>query len=125
MESVTVLMLAATVNKIVSVVKAFGKDWNYVATQLTVWIAGTFLLALAAHAMLAQNMVILGARLGDWDGSSIVLGGIVLGSTGSFAYDWKKARDNSDTSAEPALFPRLTKQLVTAKPPAKKAAVAK
>jgi hypothetical protein len=30
--------------------------------------------------------------------------GLCLGGLGSFAYDFKKARDNSDTSAEPALM---------------------
>jgi cadmium resistance protein CadD (predicted permease) len=104
MEELSVLMLAAAVNKTVSFVKAFAnKDWNTVITQAVVWVVGICLLALAAHAMIAENMVIFSARLGDWDGSSVVLGGYVLGSTGAFAYDWKKARDNTDSSKETPL----------------------
>lgn len=109
METVTLLMLAASVNKIVSTVKAIGKDNNMALTQLVVWVVGTIMLALAAHATITGDITPFAgaAPLQDFNAWDLILGGIMLGSTGSFAYDWKKARDNTDSSTEPPLVRSL------------------
>lgn len=104
MEELTILMMATAVNKTVTVVKAIGKDWNMVLTQVVVWVVGIVLLALAAHSTIAGNLTVFSAALKTWNGADTVLGGYVLGSAGSFAYDYKKARDNTDSSTEPALL---------------------
>lgn len=98
--------LALAVNKTVTVLKAFGKNWNTVATQALVWVLGTLAILLAAHAKVTTDALVPGTpwTFGALDGSSIVLLGWVLGSSGSFAFDIKKAIDNGDTAVEPKLL---------------------
>lgn len=107
MEVFSLLTLAALVIKIVSVIKAIGKNNNLVLTQVVVWVVGIGVLLLAANSGLTAGISIFtGAPpLGDLDIGSVVLAGLALGSTGSFAYDYKKARDNADSAVEPALVP--------------------
>lgn len=98
--------LALAVNKTVSVLKALGKSWNTVATQALVWVLGTTAILLAAHAKVTADAMVPGTpwTFGSLDGSSIVLLGWVLGSSGSFAFDIKKAIDGTDSAAEPHLL---------------------
>lgn len=103
MEVFGLLTLAALVIKVVSVIKAFGKDPNLVITQTSTWFVGIAVLFLAAYSDLGENIEVFGTRLGDFDALSIVLAGLALGSTGSFAYDYKKAHDNTDSAVEPSL----------------------
>lgn len=106
MEIVGFLALATLVIKIVGVIKAIGKDTNYVVTQVATWVVGTAVLFLAAAAEVTQHILLPGfpTPLGSMDGVSVVLAGLVLGSSAAFAYDVKKARDNSDSATEPALL---------------------
>ena len=106
METVGFLALAALVIKVVSVIKAIGKDANYVITQVVTWAVGILVLFLAGQAEVTQSQVIpgFGMTLGTMDAASIILAGLVLGSTGAFAYDYKKARDNTDSASEPNLL---------------------
>lgn len=116
MEALGFAALAALVIKIVSVVKAIGKDNNIVATQVVVWAVGIIVLFLAGEADVTSGMVIPGfsdIHLGDLDAASIVLAGLALGSSGAFAYDVKKAVDNSDSATEPALLPGETGPVIT------------
>lgn len=107
MEPLTLTALAALVVKITSVLKAAGKDWNYVVTQAVTWVVGILVLVLAANADLTENLVLFdGAqRLGVLNGASLVLAGLAFSSLGSFAYDVKKAVDVSDSAAEQRLLP--------------------
>lgn len=107
MEVFTLAMLAALVIKLVTVIKAVGKDNNMVLTQVITWVVGILVLFLAANAQLTEHIVIFtGAPvLGDMDAASIILAGLALGSTGSFAYDIKKSIDGQDSATEPALLP--------------------
>lgn len=108
MEVIAILAgLALAVNKTVSVVKSFAnKDKNGAVTQMLVWVVGVGAVILAAHARLTSEMLIpgLNVALGSLDTSSHVLLGWILGSSGSFAFDVKKAIDNGDTAAEPPLL---------------------
>lgn len=108
MEVIAVLAgIALAVNKTVSVIKSVAnKDKNGAVTQLLVWVVGIGAVVLSAHAALTSNMVIpgLGVALGSLDTPSHVLLGWILGSSGSFAFDVKKAIDNGDTAAEPPLL---------------------
>lgn len=113
MEVFTLLTLTALVVKIVSVIKSIGKDNNMVATQVVTWVVGVAVLGLASQADITRAIVIFqGAPvLGDLNFASLVLAGMSLASTGSFAYDYKKARDSTDSAAEPALLPNSVKRM--------------
>jgi energy-converting hydrogenase Eha subunit G len=108
MEEIAILAgIAFAVNKTVSVVKAgANKDLNAALTQLVVWIVGFIAIALAAHAQITENLVVPGLTtpLGSLDWSSEVLIAWILGGTGSFAFDFKKAFDSSDNATEPSLL---------------------
>lgn len=108
MEAVIIFAgLAFAINKTVSVIKAgTSRDWNTVVTQITVWVVGFIGLTLAAHAAVTEGFALPGftEKLGDLDWASIALLAWVLGGSGSFAYDFKKAIDNTDSSVEPALL---------------------
>jgi hypothetical protein len=108
MEEVAILAgLALAVNKTVSVIKSFGKDTNAVVTQVLVWVIGVAAIFVAGQADITADLAVPGLTgvLGDLDFASVVLAGWILGSTGSFAFDIRKAIDNSDSAAEPSLLP--------------------
>ena len=111
-EAVVILAgIAFTVNKIVSVLKAArARDWNTVLTQATVWLVGIGILFLVSGANQFQHLVVPGftATIGDFDTPSKIMLGLMLGSSGSFAYDYLVARDNTQSAAEPKLFPSLS-----------------
>lgn len=106
MEAIGFLALAALVVKVVGVIKALGKDNNFVLTQCVTWAVGVAVLLLAGQAEVTQALVIpgFGVALGTMDVASVILAGLLLGSTGAFAYDFKKARDNTDSAVEPSLL---------------------
>lgn len=104
MEALTLAALAALVIKIMTVVKAIGKDNNMVITQAATWAVSIGVIILAAHAKVTSDIVVFGAyTLGSLDAGSLILAGLSLGSSGSFLYDYKKARDNNDSATEPSL----------------------
>lgn len=109
MEVIAILTgIALAVNKTVSVIKAItNKDMNGAFTQVLVWVVGIAAVVLAAHATLTESMIIpgLNVTLGSLDTPSHVLLGWILGGSGSFAFDIKKALDNSDNAVEPSLIP--------------------
>lgn len=109
MEQIAILAaLALAVNKTTSVVKwALNKDVNAVVTQIAVWVFGFVAVLLAAHADVTREIIVPGtvAPLGDLDTWSLVLLGWILGSSGSFIFDLKKAIDGTDSAAEPSLLP--------------------
>lgn len=108
MEVIAVLAgIALAVNKTVSVVKAIANgNKNDAVTQILVWLIGVGAVILAAHASLTSDMLLpgLGRSLGSVDTASHVLLGWILGGSGSFAFDLKKAIDNGDSAAEPPLL---------------------
>jgi energy-converting hydrogenase Eha subunit G len=112
MEEIAILAgIAFAVNKTVSVIKAItNKDINAAVTQVAVWVVGFIAVLLAAHAQLTENLVVPGltVSLGALDWPSQLLVAWILGSTGSFAFDFKKAFDSSDSAAEPSLLPPAT-----------------
>lgn len=106
MEPLTLASLAALVVKIVGVIKSIGKDTNAVVTQVLTWAVGIAVLFLAAAADVTDGIVLFAGvpALGLLDGASLVLVGLSLASLGSFAYDYKKARDGNDSAREPRLL---------------------
>lgn len=108
MEAVVVFAgLAFAINKTVSVIKAlFNKETNTVITQVVVWLVGFGGLTLAAHAAVTEAFSLPGFTqpLGDLDAASLGLLAWILGATGSFAYDLKKAFDGTDSASETKLL---------------------
>jgi hypothetical protein len=104
MEAVVIFAgLAFAINKTVSVIKGLlNKEWNTVVSQAVVWVVGFVGLSLAAHAAVTEAFALPGFTepLGSLDAASLGLLAWVLGSTGSFAYDFKKAIDGSDSAVE-------------------------
>lgn len=106
MEVFSLAALVALVTKFTSLTKYLsGRDWNGVLTQAYTWAAGVVAAVLAAHASAMSGVAVNGVTLGSLDGASQVLLGLALGSLGSLAYDYKKAKDNTDSAAEPKLVP--------------------
>lgn len=124
MEEIALLAgLAFAINKTVSVIKAAAnKDVNGAVTQFVVWIVGFIGIMLAAHAQMTQDVIIPGLTtpLGSLDWTSLLLIAWILGGTGSFAFDFKKAIDGSDKAAEPSLLRSRTgaHEAPTVTPPA-------
>lgn len=104
MEVFTLATLAALVWKFVSVVKMItGKDLTGTITQALTWAAGIIAVVIAAQADAVSATQVFGSALGDLDGWSQVLAGLMLASGASVGYDVKKALDNTDSSSEPKL----------------------
>lgn len=90
--------------KFTSVLKyASASHWREVVTQLIVWAAGIIAIVLYANSDIGRGIVVAGGKLGDFDGASLVIIGLALGSTASVARDTIKGLDNSDSAAEPPL----------------------
>lgn len=102
MEAFTFAALSALIIKAIGIVKAFGKDWNYVATQVATWIAGVVTILVACHSAIVTAFA---PQLTNLDVGAQVLAGLMLASSGSFAYDVKKAIDGTDSATEPRLLP--------------------
>lgn len=108
MEAVIIFAgLAFAINKTVSVLKAlFNREINTVVTQVVVWVVGFAGLSLAAHSAVTEGYALPGFTqpLGELDWGSLVLFSWILGGTGSFVYDFKKAIDGTDTASETKLI---------------------
>jgi uncharacterized membrane protein (DUF441 family) len=85
----------------------FKTERSAVVTQLTAWVAGVVLVILAAHAQVAEALVLPGTdqALGGLDFGSQVLVGLLVSSLASTGVDFKQAFDGSDSSTKPPLVP--------------------
>lgn len=110
METLVILAgIAFAVNKTVSTIKGVSsEDWNLVLTQLAVWVVGILAILLVGAANQFQSLLVPGFEepLSNFDLSSKVALGWILGSSGSFAFDLKKAIDGTDSAVEPKLLNR-------------------
>jgi len=105
MEVFTAATLSAFLVKITSVLKyVSGGQFREAVTQVIPWVAGIVVILVAAQADVAENIAVWGqTALSDLDTWSQVLAGLALGSGASFAYDFKKAVDGTDSAGEPPL----------------------
>lgn len=105
MEAVLFASLIWQVTDWLKEVLHFTTNKSAVLTQAVAWVAGIVLIALAAHASVTQGITFpgLNVTLGDLDGASIVLVGLLASSLASSLVDAKQALDNSDTSGKPPL----------------------
>ena len=109
MEQIAILLgLAFTANKLVSTLKNLttADSRGSGLTQIVVWVVATLVLVLAGQADVTSTLTLPGldGPLGDLDFASYVVLGLIAGSTGSVAYDFTKAVDNTNSAAEPSLF---------------------
>lgn len=108
MEIFSLAILAALVGKVMTVLKAIGKDWNMVWTQVAVWVIGVAVVCLGVHTTWAGTIVIQDVALWNMNLADQIFLGIAVGSGISQLYDFKKARDNGDTAVEPPLLVGMT-----------------
>lgn len=88
MEFVPMLVLLATVKKVVDFVRyANARDINGIVTQTLAWIAGFLLVALTAHTAWADGIMFGGHPLAGLGLASQALAGIAVGSAASLAHD--------------------------------------
>lgn len=113
METVTVLGLIALVKKSVDMLKYItNKQVNSAVTQLVVWVSSFVVLAIAGNADITENLKVFGEfTLGSLNFASLVLGGLLVGSSASLlAHDIPAALDNKDTARTPALLPAVAQR---------------
>jgi hypothetical protein len=105
MEVFTAATLVTLIAKVTSVLKYLtASEWREAATQAATWIAGIAVVWVASQASATQAFTIWGEiTLGSLDIWSVILAGVALASGASVVYDFKKARDNTDSAAEPKL----------------------
>jgi hypothetical protein len=107
MEIVPTVALAALVWKFVDFLKyLFARDWNGVVTQIIAWAAGLGAVWLAAATRFGASISIGDMSLAGLNGSEKVFIGLLVTSIASSVYDFKKARDNSDSATVPPLIQR-------------------
>lgn len=106
MEIVTGLVaLGALVVKFTDLLKFLtNKDWNAAITQIVVWVAGFAAVGLFAQTVLADGVEFGGVTLADMNLATLAYIGLTIGSAGSVAYDFKRARDDADTAKTPPLI---------------------
>ena len=105
MEFVPILVVLATVKKVVDFVRFLrARDVNAVATQIVAWLAGFVVIALAAHTPWAAGLIFGDVALSKLGIAAQILVGIAIGSSGSLATDVIKATDNSQSAAVPPLL---------------------
>lgn len=105
MEFIPMASLAAFVVTVVNFIKFVkAKDVNGAATQLTVWVVGVGTVWLFAQTKWADAIAFGDTSLAAYDGWSLLVLGLTLGSVGTLANEFKKAFDNSDNAVKPPLI---------------------
>lgn len=102
------VVLASTVWKVVDWLRQLrARDASAVVTQALAWVAGIILTWVATTADAFTKVVLPGTSqpLGDYNGASIALIGILLSSFASSLVDVKQAIDGSDSATKPPLIP--------------------
>lgn len=87
------------------------RRWDAVAAQVVAWALFVAVLVVASRARLFATSIEVpgtGTDLGHVDVFSLVLLGLGLGSGYGVFGDYLKARDNTQTAAQPPLFPPST-----------------
>ena len=104
MDFAPLVVALALVWKIVDFAKAVRvRDIDAIVSQLAVWVAGVIVTFLLAATDFASGVTIGDLSLDALNAASLILLGLSIGSTGSVAYDFKRAFDRSDSAAQPSL----------------------
>lgn len=108
MDFVPLLAGLALVTKIVDFVKYLANYSEYrssIVAQLSVWFGGIVVVFLLAGSDFSAGITVADLTLGELNVFSLILFGLSLSSTGSLVYDFKKARDNTDSALTPPMLP--------------------
>lgn len=103
----TLAALSALALKVTSLLKYLtASHFREAVTTLIPWGAAFVVLLLGAEADATAAIVIpgLSQTLGTLDVASLLLVATAIGSTGSVAFDFRKAIDGTDSAREPALM---------------------
>lgn len=93
-------IFAPLVWKIVDTVKfVFAGDTNAWVTQLVTWFVAVGVALLVWQSNIGDSSTVHSL---NW--ASILLGGLSMGSIASAGYDYKKAKDGSDSAVTPSLL---------------------
>lgn len=105
----TAVLLLALIAKVVDFLRLLTNlrtQKSAVLTQLTAWIGGVAIVALASNASIAKGIVVPGFNqaLGNLDFGSTILVGLAISSLASLTVDFKQGIDRSDSAAKPPLL---------------------
>lgn len=105
MEFVPLIALGVLLWKLVDFFKFLrAKDWNAVVTQAIVWVCGIAVVILFAHSAFGDAIPVFnGLTLSGLGATEQAIVGLTVSSAGSVGYDFKKARDDSDSAKTPPL----------------------
>lgn len=79
------------------------KDVDAVVTQVVTWVAGIVVVFILANSDFGDGIRVANNLLGHLNGWSLLLVGLTVSSSGSVAYDFKRAIDHGDSAAQPSL----------------------
>lgn len=107
-DSVTIVGLTALIFAVVNFLRFltnFKKNKSAVLTQALAWIGAILIVAISSHSIITKEMVVFGWRLQDLDLGSVVLAGLMIGSSASVLDKLLGAFDNTRSSAAPPRLP--------------------
>lgn len=97
--------MAALIFKVMDFLKNLtNKNWNSVVTQLITWVSGVVVVVLYAQTSWADQFGFADEVLSKMNFASLIAVGLGAASFSSVAYDFKKARDNTDSAMQPRLL---------------------
>jgi hypothetical protein len=98
------VILGAFVLKLVDFIKYLrNSDWNGVVSLLITWVVGLVAVQVFIATQWGDEIRVGAHTLGELDGTSKLVLGLVIPSLASLLYDVKKAVDNTDSAATPPL----------------------
>lgn len=105
----TIVALAALVWQVIDFLRELANartQRSAILTQVSAWVGGIVIVALAAHAKVAAGLMLPGFAVpfGKLDFGSIILVGLVISSVASSLVDTKQAIDGRDSAAKPPLI---------------------
>lgn len=99
--------LLALVWKFIDFLRAlanFATQKSAVVTQVTAWVGGVVGVMLFAHSNFGTTVTVGDMTLDKYDGTSLLILGLMISSAASAAVDYKQARDNNDDASKPPLI---------------------
>jgi len=105
--ALALVALALAASQVFGLVKyALAKDANGVVSNVVYFVATFALLLLAANSSWTENLVIpaIGVQLATLDIGSLVIVSLGAYGVGGFLFDRTKARDDSQSAAQPSLL---------------------
>ena len=105
LDYVPLIALGLLVVRLVNFLKYVkARDKNGWLTILTAWVSGVLVVLLFAQTDFASGIQVGDVGLDSLNVWSLIVVGLTVASTGSFAVDVKKALDTSDSAKVPPLF---------------------